>query len=105
MEGDMESSQGLLARRSARIVLALLLAAILSFFALLALEGSGPGPVRPLTNILSNSPASRSQTIQNDGATPSTTMNPPNCNDNDNQVIEGTPKDKDPNGECEISGG
>jgi hypothetical protein len=109
MEGDIESNQGLLARRSARIVLALLLAVVLSFFALLTLEHSGASPVRPLTNISSNTPGSRSPAIQNDSttssSTTSTTVKPHgDCDDNDRNVVEGTPQDKDPMGECVISG-
>jgi hypothetical protein len=110
MEGDIESNQGLLARRSARIVLALLLAVVLSFFALLTLEHSGASPVRPLTNISSNGPGSRSPAIQNDGSTTSssttstTVKSHGDCDDNDRNVVEGTPQDKDPQGECVISG-
>jgi hypothetical protein len=109
MDGDMESNQGVLARRSARIVLALLVAVVLLYAALLTLERSGPNPVRSVNNISSHSPSSQSPTIQNGGSTTSsstttTTVHHGDCDDNDSHVVEGTPQDKDPMGECVISG-
>jgi hypothetical protein len=103
MDGDMESNQGVLARRSARIVLALLVAVVLLYAALLTLERSGSNPVRSFNNISSNSPAPQSRTIQNSG--PTTTMaSQRECNDNDNNG-EGGPLDNDTaSGECTISG-
>jgi hypothetical protein len=102
MDGDMESNQSVLARRSARIVLALLVAVVLFYVALLTVERSGPNPVRSFNKISSNSPTTQSPTIQSSGVT---VVPLRNCNDNDNNG-EGGPLDNDgQSGECTMSGG
>jgi hypothetical protein len=80
---------GFLARRSVRIVLAILVAAALLFVGLLSLEGSGPSPLHSYNSSNSVTTATTSgKTATGSGATTATTTgnNQGNhCGNNNNQ--------------------
>jgi hypothetical protein len=84
----MDGLKKALARRSTRIVLAILVMAALVFLALLSVEGSGPSPLH------SSSTSHSGTTAPTAGTTPTTNQNNhgtngnnqgQNCNSNNNQ--------------------
>jgi hypothetical protein len=106
---DVSSGIGAAGRRSARIALAVVLAFVLLFVALLALERSGPSPVKPPVTLIQQSvkrtTATGGATTTTIGGTP-TTIHHGDCDDNDPFGENPQPPhtDFDPQGECVPSG-